>query len=422
MKKILFLLFIVNVQWMSGQTIFTMCGNGVPGFSGDGGLAIAAELSLPVGVAIDSMGNIYLADESNQRIRKINASGIISTVAGNGTAGYAGDGGLATAAELNYPSAVALDKKGNLYIADRINNCIRRVNPSGIISTICGTGVAGYSGDGGAATSAQLKGPEGLGTDRRGNIYIADTYNSRVRKIDTLGIITTVAGDSLKGYNGDGILATKAQLNVPYAVCADKNGNLYIADLGNQVIRMVNTSGIISTVAGNGTITYSGDGGLATGAGLSDPNGLALDAAGNLFISDLGNSRIRKVNTSGIITTFAGNGIQGYSGDGGPATSAELFWPQGIAADGEGNIYTTDQNNNCLRKISMSTGINEWTAKDAYMAKVGPNPSNGICWMFTTNHTSSFIEFYNMLGEVILTEKTVSDKTAINLCSQPKGI
>jgi sugar lactone lactonase YvrE len=422
MKKLFFLLIIIHAPWVDAQTIFTIAGDSISGFSGDGGLGISAKLFYPTGVTLDSIGNIYIADAGNQRIRKINTSGTISTVAGNGTSGSYGDGGLATAAALNYPNGVALDKFGNLYIADHGNSRIRMVNTSGIISTIAGNGNAGYSGDGGPAIRAQLQGPRGVAVDATGNIYIADTDNSHVRKVNTLGIISTLAGDSIPGYNGDGILATKAKVNWPYAICLDKAGNLYFADAGNNRIRMINTSGIISTVAGVGTCGYSGDGGPATGAHLCDPYGLTIDATGNLFISDLYNSVIRKVNTSGIITTLAGNGTQGYSGDGGPATSAEMFWPQGIALDGGENIYIADQHNSCLRKVSMATGINELIANAANLTKAYPNPNNGIFNILTNRTASSVLEFYNILGELIHTEKTVSDKTQIDLSSQPKGM
>jgi sugar lactone lactonase YvrE len=422
MKKLFFLLIIMNAPWADAQTIFTISGDGTEGFTGDGGLAITAELALPSGVAVDSIGNIYIADNRNHCIRKINTSGVISTVAGNRSSGFSGDGGLATAAQLYYPNDMTLDKAGNLYIVDNQNNRIRKVNTSGIISTIAGNGGQGFSGDGGPAIAAQLQNPTGVATDSSGNVYIADGDNNRIRKVSTLGIITTVAGDSIGGYNGDGILATKAELNDPTDIRVDKAGNLYIADFLNDRIRMVNTSGIISTVAGFGSAGYIGNGGPATAAYLNGPDKIALDAAGNIFISDFYNKVIRKVNTSGIITTFAGNGTQGYSGDGGPATSAEISLPQGIAVDGGGTLYIADAFNNRIRKVSMATGINELILNDADFTKAYPNPSNGIFNILTNRTTSSVLEFYNILGELIHTEKTVSDKTQIDLSSQPKGM
>jgi len=424
MKKLFLLLFILNLQWAAGQTVYTVAGSGTEGFSGDGGLATAAEFAYPTGVAVDSSGNIYIADNSNCRIRKVNTSGIISTIAGNGTPGFSGDGGLATAAQLNYPEGVALDKMGNLYIADHTNSRIRMVNTSGIISTIAGSGAPGYLGDRGPAIKAQLRGPRGVAVAVNGDIYIADSDNNHIRKIDTQGIITTVAGDStgVGGYNGDGIPAIQAKVDLPYAISLDKTGNLYIADDVNNRIRMVNTAGIISTVAGVGTCGYSGDGGPAAGAPICAPLGLALDAAGNLFISDYFHGVIRKVNTSGVITTFAGDSIKGYAGDGGPATSAEFNSPEALAFDGSGNLYIADPYNMNIRKVVLTTGVNEFDLRGAGFTEAYPNPSNGIVTIHTSGTSASFLECYNMLGELIHTEKIVSDKTRIDLCSQPKGI
>ena len=217
---------------------------------------------------------------------------------------------------------MAVDASGNLYIADTGNNRIRKVSATGIITTVAGNGSAGYSGDGGPATSAQLDGPEGVAVDGSGNLYIADTCNNRIRKVSATGIITTVAGNGSAGYSGDGGPATSAQLSLPAGVAVDGSGNLYIADSGNNRIRKVSATGIITTVAGNGSPGYSGDGGPATSAQLNQPAGVAVDASGNLYIADSSNNRIRKVSATGIITTVAGNGFDGYSGDGGPATSA----------------------------------------------------------------------------------------------------
>jgi len=334
--------------------ISTVAGNGTAGYSGDGGAATVAQLYYPAGVAVDSAGNIYIADYNNNRIRKVNTSGIISTVAGNGTAGYSGDGGAATAAQLSNPFSVAVGSTGNIYIADGSNNRIRKVNTSGIISTVAGNGTAGYSGDGGAATAASLSSPYGVAVDSAGNIYIADRSNNRIRKVNTSGIISTVAGNGALGYSGDGGAATAAQLSSPHRVTVDSSGNIYIADTGNYRIRKVNTSGIISTVAGNGTQGYSGDGGAATAAQINNPYGVAVDSAGNIYIADNGNKRIRKVNTSGIISTVAGNGTGGYLGDGGVATAAQLNNPYGVTVDNNGNIYIADTSNRRIRKVNTS--------------------------------------------------------------------
>jgi sugar lactone lactonase YvrE len=331
------------------------------GYSGNGGTATSAQLNNPMGIAFDASGNYYIADESNDVIRKVTTAGIISTVAGNNIGGYSGDGGAATAAKLNSPRAIAFDAAGNLYIADYNNNVIRKVTTAtGIITTVAGT-TSGYSGDGGLATSAKLNHPYGLVFDVAGNMYISDAGNNVIRKVTTAtGIITTVAGNFPGGgYSGDGGTATSAQLNSPRGIAFDAAGNLYIADALNNVIREVTTAtGIITTVAGS-TLGYSGDGGPATSAKLHLPVGIAFDASGNMFIADFHNNVIRKVTTAtGIISTIAGDNAlgPGYSGDGGPPTSAQLNNPFGLAFDASGNLYFSDEGNNVIRKI-VSTSL-----------------------------------------------------------------
>jgi len=334
--------------------ITTVAGNGVFGYSGDGGNATSAQLYNPEGVAIDSSGNLYIADQRNHRIRKVSPARIITTIAGNGIAGYSGDGGSATSAQLSNPLGVAIDSSGNLYITDTGNHRVRKVSPSGIITTIAGTGVSGYSGDGGEATSAQLYVPRGIAIDSSGNLYIADQWNHRIRKITPAEIITTVAGTGTSGYSGDGGSATLARLYNPVGVAIDSSGNLYIGDGSNGRVRKISPSGIITTVAGNGIWGYSGDGGSATSAQLNYPTGVVIDSSGNLYIADTYNNRIRRVDTSGIITTVAGNGIAGYSGDGGSATSAQFYYPFGVATDSSGNLYIGDYYNHRIRKILFS--------------------------------------------------------------------
>jgi sugar lactone lactonase YvrE len=312
-------------------TIGTVAGNGTQGFSGDGSAATGAEVHSPFGIAVDSYGNLYIADAPNNRVRMVNTSGAISTIAGNGLAAYSGDGGPAIFAGLNNPTGVAVDSSGDVFIADERNNRIRKIDPSGTISTVTGNGIVGNSGDGGPATSARLYYPTGIAVDGFGDLYIADSNNQRVRKVDGSGVITTVAGTGTVGYNCNNGTATGVGLHTPYGVAVDGSGNLYIADYGNQCIRKVDASGNITTVAGNGTASYGGDFGPAISAELNYPTGVAVDSSGNLFIADYVNNRIRVVDTSGVITTIAGKGTAGYSGDGGPSSSAELYQPTGVA-------------------------------------------------------------------------------------------
>ena len=338
-----------------GWTIETVAGGS--SYRGDGGAAVEALLRFLEDVALDGAGNLYIADRNDQRIRKVDAAGVISTVAGDGTRGYGGDGGPATAAQLNSPYGVALDGAGNLYIADRDNRRIRKVDAAGVISTVAGDGTGGYGGDGGAAVAAQLLSPSGVALDGAGNLYIADTGNRRIRKVDAAGAISTVAGDGTHGDGGDGGPATAAQLSFPAGVALDGTGNLYIADLGNRRIRKVDAAGVISTVAGDGTQGFGGDGGPATAAQLSFPIDVALDGADNLYIVDGSNQRIRKVDAAGVISTVAGDGTQGFGGDGGPATAAQLDTPRGVAPDGAGNLYIADGGNRRIRKVDSAGAI-----------------------------------------------------------------
>jgi trimeric autotransporter adhesin len=343
-------------------TITTVAGNGTTGFSGDGGPATNAQLDQPYAVAVDGTGDIFIADAYNGKVRKVSSQGVITTVAGSQMSVEPGDGVLATVgAGYIFARGVTLDSSGNLYIADGTRGRIRKVVPDGIISTVAGNGqfddIGPYSGDHGPATNAQLSLPAGIAADAAGNVYIADRVNNVIRRVTSGGIITTIAGNGILGYSGDGGIATAAELYPPYGVAVDASGNLYEADSGN-FIRKISTNGIITTVAGTGIFGYSGDGGIATNAQLNLPSGIAVDVRGNLYIADTDNNRIRKVDTSGIISTIAGNGVAGYSGDGGLATSAELAEPGGIAVDEAGNVYIADTGNNLIRRID-STGLIE---------------------------------------------------------------
>jgi uncharacterized protein (TIGR03437 family) len=319
------------IREVSGGIITAVAGGGTS--LGDNGPATSALLGSPSGIAFDSSGNLYIADGSNERIRKV-SGGIITTVAGNGT-GFGGDNGLATSAQLDLPSGVAVDSTGSLYIGDARNGRVRKVS-NGVIATVAGNGTPGFSGDDGPATAAQLNGfTYGLAVDSAGNLYIADAYNCRVRKVSN-GLVSTIAGNGICGFSGDNGPATSSQVNVPSDVAVDSAGNIYIADMDNNRIRKISNS-VITTVAGSVTGGFAGDGGDATNAELSFPGGVAVDSAGNLYIADTNNGRIRRV-SGGVITTVAGNG-SGYSGDNGPATSAGLSYPSSIAVDSAGSLY-----------------------------------------------------------------------------------
>ncbi|MDX2044345.1 MAG: hypothetical protein SF097_24260 [Acidobacteriota bacterium] len=332
----------------------TVAGTGVNGFSGDNGAAITANISRPIRMTFDAAGNLYFADLNNHRVRRVATTGVITTVAGNGTQGFSGDNGPATSAQLNQPLGVALDRNGNLLIADWGNNRVRRINAvTGVITTIAGTGDTGFNGDGGAATNARINGPENVFVDKDNNIFIADSNNHRIRKVAASGAtISTVAGTGTSGFSGDGGQATAANLSLPTDVVVDNAGNIYICATGNNRIRKVTADGVINTVAGNGNTAFNGDGILATAAALSGPQSIALDSAGNIYIVDRGNLRIRRVTVNNdAINTLAG-GNSGFSPDGSSTTLARLSAPTGIALDAAGNVFFSDRDNFRVRRIA----------------------------------------------------------------------
>jgi uncharacterized protein (TIGR03437 family) len=336
-----------------------VAGNGQAGLFGDGGPATAAALNSPYGIAFDAVGNLYIADVNNMRVRRVNAAGIIGPAAGNGGFKFSGDGGPAISANFNAPPGVAMDGAGNLYIADATNNRIRKV-ANGIVTTFAGNGAASFAGDGGLATDAALNNPMAVAVDATGAVYIADTNNQRIRKVSG-GTITTIAGNGNSDFSGDGGPATAAAFGNPVGIAVDATGNIYVADSLNQRIRRI-SNGNITTIAGNGTAGFSGDGGAATGASLNLDqyyfDGVAVDAAGSLYIADGQNLRIRKVTFGGgiaAISTVAGTGKNDSSGDGGPATGAGLSYPAGVAVDPQGNLYIAEYAGNRVRKVSNGT-------------------------------------------------------------------
>lgn len=432
MKKTLlyfsFFVFSFSFYALQAQNIYTYAGNGGITFSGDGGQATAAEIYYPEGVCVDDSGNVYIAD-GNNAIRKVHYStGIITTVAGTGVGGITADGGQATASEILQPLDVAVDDSGNIYFSETGNNKIRMVRKkTGILTTIAGTGSYGYSGDGGPATAAEIFYPYGIFLDAAHNVYFNDEDNYRVRKVTySTGIITTIAGDGTMGYNNDGIQATAAELNYPTGVALDTKGNVYIADYGNHRIRMVNvSSGIISTYAGDGTPGSSGDGTQATAAELNFPAGVAFDKSGNLYIADEHNNKVREVDSlTGIITTVAGNGYLpgGFSGDGGLATAAELWYDYGVALDKSGNLFIADANNNRIREVtSITTSIGN--IADNTNIEIHPNPSNDVVYVSGVK-PSSLLNLYTLTGQQIWNKCITSSQSPVEIPvnSLPVGI
>ena len=363
-------------------TIATVVGNGIAGYTGDNGPVSSATLNTPTGIAFDPSGNMFIADDFNSVLRRVDAqTQIITTIAGNGAPGFSGDGGPATSAQLNGPTHVVFDRSGNLFITDANNARIRAVNTGttpitvagltiqpGTIATIAGTGIPGFSGDGGPGPSAMLNFPDGIALDSSDNIYVGDALNNRIREVNaSTGIITTVAGNGTAGFSGDGGLAVNAELNFPSRPAFDSADNMYIADYQNNRVRKVNAqTHMIVTVAGTGITGFSGDGGMASNAQLNGPLSVTVDTSGNLYIGDINNVRIRVVNTGasaitvagqtiqpGTIATIAGNGIFGYQGDGGPATNAELSFPTGLLLSPAGNLYFADAKNNVIRVVAL---------------------------------------------------------------------
>jgi trimeric autotransporter adhesin len=432
MKKLLLIFFTFHFSLfvLKAQIINTFAGDGyyagslMGGYSGDGGPATAAEFDHPVDIVFDKSWNLYITDRNNSVVRMVDNSGIIITIAGNGVRGFSGDGGLATAAEFNDDVGILIDSLGNMYITDHDNERIRKVNSTGIITTIAGNGVAGYYGDGGPATAAEMNIPCFMAMDNSGNLFFADANNSVIRMINTSGIISTVIGNHIMGYSGDGGPAAAAELNAPEGIVFDKNGNIFIGDAENYVVRKVNTSGIISTIAGIHWRGYSGDGGPATAAELDQPCGITFDGSGNMYFADEINNVIRMVDGAGIITTVAGNGVRNYSGDGGPATLAELDLVSAGAFDASGNLYLADEDNNVIREvIGLPNSINQILAP-SFQFSIFPNPVNQtlnikLNWQITGLVILSIMD---ITGKVVLSQSMVTNTLQIDVSSLSPGM
>jgi len=353
----------IQVQ-LSGGTISTYAGTGTAGYTGDLGAATAARIAHPEGITVAANGDVYYADPDNNVIRKVTAAtGIITTVAGSGGNGSSGDGGLAILAKFKNAEGVFVVANGDLYLADTGNHEIRKVTAAtGLVTLVVGSTSPGYSGDGGAATAARLRLPAAIVVAANGDMYIADTGNDAVRKVTAAtGIATTYAGTGTTGYTGDGGAATSARLSGPQGLVLAGNGDLYIADTGNNVIRRVTAAtGVITTFAGTGTAGFLGDGGVATSARLNAPESVSISASGELYIADAGNNRIRRVSTGGTITTVAGTGTAGSAGDGGLPTAAQLNSPHGIAVSTSGTYYISDRVNNEIRRVTGVFAVVAW--------------------------------------------------------------
>lgn len=421
MHRLLVLFLLVVPQLVIGQAISTLAGNGVTGYSGDNGAAVGGSMNRPFGVAVDRAGNAYVADRGNNVIRKISVAGIISTIAGTGVGGYNGDNIAATNAQINNVTGVALDGAGNVYIADLSNYRIRKVDTFGVISTVAGTGIAGYNGDGIAATLARLNNPRGVSVDVASNVFIADQANGRVRKVLANGMIITVAGNGTGGYGGDNGAATDAQLNNPYSMASDRLGNLYIADVDNERIRRVDNGGIITTIAGNGIAGYGGDAGAATEAQLSEPTGVAVDSIGNVFIADAWNARIRQVDIGGKINTLAGTGTAGFSGDGGPAALAQLNTPYGVAVNRQGDVFIGDYANNRIRFVTRPTSVESVFSTGKVC--IYPNPGSGRFWVDVPigAFQNQRVIIRNCKGDCVFNEEVKEAHMGITL-TEPDGI
>ncbi len=425
-RAALILIFSCACSFIHAQEniITTIAGTDTAGFGGDGGLAINAKLNFPDGICIYKLSTLYIADAINNRIRKIDLlSGVISTIAGNDTSGFSGDGGLALLAKLNVPEGVVADTAGNIFIADAANQRIRKIEiTTGIITTIAGKGVAGRLGDGGPATNAELAGPSGLCLDRLGDLYIADWGNQKIRKVNlATGIITTVAGNGTIGYSGDNGLATSAELSGPVSVSTDTFGNVFVADEYNSAIRKIEIStGIITTIAGNGSWGYSGDNGPATNALLDEPSGIYIDGQNNIYFSEYENGVIRRISgITGIITTVAGNGSQGFSGDNGLATHAELI-PGDICLDNYGTIYIADYGNSRIRKVYNPTlGVASPSLSKGEVT-IWPNPARDE--VTVENAAGSEVSIYNMAGQEVYQSKILSDKQTLNIACISPGV
>ncbi len=425
LKTVMALLLIAgtSINSSKAQTINTICGTGLAGYSGDNGPAVSAQLDHPTDVKVDAKGNTYIADRGNEVIRKISPTGIITTFAGDGNPGYYGDGGPATAAWINRPCGVAVDKTGNVYIADTDNGIIRKVDTNGIISTYAGVyHQTGYTGNGGPASAARMMDPTYLAIDTADNLYINDHQNNAIRMVyHSTGMIITVAGNTLKGYNGDGGPGPAAQLNDPRGIYVDTWGNLFIADYGNDVVRRVDgLTKNITTIAGTNWPGAKGTGGPATAANLFGPCSVTADNYGNVFFGEYTNDWVRKINTKDTLVYFVGNGTGGYSGDGGPSTIAKLNYPFSLSVDGVGNVYFPDYANSVIRRVQVSP-LKITTENEPGGIQVFPNPVTEILHINNLPQSTSY-SLTNAVGVEVRNGEFAQGDHFLSIKELPTGI
>jgi Secretion system C-terminal sorting domain len=417
-------LLMLLASGVYAQTIITIAGDSITQYIGDGHPATNFSLARPMSICSDKKGNLFIADYFNNRIRKL-AHDTISTVVGNDTPGYSGDGGLAALAKLNNPDGIYLDTAGNFFITDMHNEVVRKVDVHTlIITTVCGSGSAGFAGDGAAATTAKVATPGGAIVDSAGNIYIPDYGNHRIRRVAAAtGIISTYAGTGTPGYAGDNGPASVAQLNYPNSMCIDRSGNLYFTEFGNHTVRKIDLTGTITTVAGNTTQGYTGDGSLAVNAELNQPNAVFVDKRGYMYISDNGNNVVRAVTPTGIIKTIAGTGLPGYSGDGGPAISATFRGLTAVFVNDSGYIFIADGDNSVIRKVTPLWYINGVKDLAPISLSIFPNPTTGKFTIKTGEQTNdASIEFFNTIGQSIYHSPLSGTETDIDLTGYPRGM
>jgi streptogramin lyase len=408
--KTLFLVTVVLSNKINAQIVTTIVGSGTQG--ANNGIGTTASFYRPCGLTIDASNYIYVADELNHLIRKISSTNDVTTFAGSGAKGAAN--GISTIASFNFPAGVAVDKNGNVFVADPLNNSIRKVTSSGIVSTFAGNGNIGAAN--GKDTSASFYEPLGVTVDTIGNVYVADRFNNLIRKITPTGIVSTLAGN-INGGSTNGI-GTNATFNQPFGVAVDASGNVFVADTYNHLIRKITTTGVVSTLAGSGIIGNSN--GIGVAASFNHPFGIAVDATGNIFVADSYNNLIRKISPIGEVSTIAGSGIKGSTN--GIGTSASFNEPFGITVDANGNIYVSDRLNHLIRKISINaTGVEELDCENTKNVTLYPNPATTEI-IADDLQLNSIVEITDILGEVLMKDLTIQSRHSFSISNLPNGV